>query len=162
MIWTIRFCSNLTSMWYRHFVRYTWKDLKTFNACISNGSMEEIERQIYCKSWFFDRVFYVTIDDADIVSLKSLYTLLIGIWITYYILNIVLSKLYKVLSFLFCFVLFCFFFVCLFFLKNCSPFLAQHWCNFGRLSCDWKYNLMLLSIWRLSCSVPEITVVRHV
>ena len=30
---------------------------------------------IYCKNWFSDRVFYVTIADADIRSLKSLHTL---------------------------------------------------------------------------------------
>ena len=32
-------------------------------------------RQIYCKNWFSDRVFYITIADADIGSLKSLHTL---------------------------------------------------------------------------------------
>ena len=31
--------------------------------------------QIYCKNWFSDRAFYVTIADADIGSLKSLHTL---------------------------------------------------------------------------------------
>ena len=29
----------------------------------------------YCKNWFSDRAFYVTITDADIVSLKSLHIL---------------------------------------------------------------------------------------
>ena len=49
--------------------------LWTFNVSISNGSWEEFQRQIYCKNWFSDRVFYVTIVDADIWSLKSLHTL---------------------------------------------------------------------------------------
>ena len=30
---------------------------------------------MYCKYWFFDRVFYVTIADTDIGSLNSLHTL---------------------------------------------------------------------------------------
>ena len=33
------------------------------------------QRQIYCKNWFPDRAFYVTIADADIGSLKSLHIL---------------------------------------------------------------------------------------
>ena len=33
------------------------------------------QRQIYCKNWFSDRIFYVTIDDVDIGSLKSLHSL---------------------------------------------------------------------------------------
>ena len=35
---------------------------------------KKIQQQIYCKNWFSDRVFYVTISDADIGSLKSLCT----------------------------------------------------------------------------------------
>ena len=31
--------------------------------------------QIYCKNWFSDRAFYVTIADPDVGSLKSLHTL---------------------------------------------------------------------------------------
>ena len=43
----------------------------------SNGSKEEFSRQIYCTNWIFDRIFYVTIADADDTgSLKvSLHTL---------------------------------------------------------------------------------------
>ena len=37
--------------------------------------MKEFWRQIYCKNWFSDRVFYIIITDADIGSLKSLHTL---------------------------------------------------------------------------------------
>ena len=40
-----------------------------------NGSREKFERQLYCENWFSERVFYVTIADADIRSLKSLHTL---------------------------------------------------------------------------------------
>ena len=37
--------------------------------------MEEFKWQIYCKNWFSELAFYVTIADADIGSLKSLHTL---------------------------------------------------------------------------------------
>ena len=36
---------------------------------------KSFKRQTYCKNWFSDRVFHVTIADADIGSLKSLHTL---------------------------------------------------------------------------------------
>ena len=49
--------------------------LKIFKVSISNGSREKFERQIYCKTWFSDRVFYVTFADADNRSRKSLHTL---------------------------------------------------------------------------------------
>ena len=49
--------------------------LKSFNVSISNGNTVEFQPQIYCKNWFSDRVFYVTITDADIGSLKSPYKL---------------------------------------------------------------------------------------
>ena len=49
--------------------------LWTSNVSISNGSREEFKRQIYYKKLFSDRVFYITIADADIGSLKSLHTL---------------------------------------------------------------------------------------
>ena len=37
--------------------------------------MEELYGKIYCKNWFSDQAFYVTITYADIQSLKSLHTL---------------------------------------------------------------------------------------
>ena len=42
--------------------------LKTSHVSISNGSRKKFQRQIYCKKWFSDRVFYVTISYADIGS----------------------------------------------------------------------------------------------
>ena len=53
----------------------TFKTQKTSYVSINNGSREEFWRQIYCKNWFFNRVFYTIIADADIGSLKSLHTL---------------------------------------------------------------------------------------
>ena len=50
-------------------------DTLEFHASISNGDMEGFQRQIYYKNWCSDRVFYVTVTDADIGSLKSLHTL---------------------------------------------------------------------------------------
>ena len=34
-----------------------------------------LKTPIYCKSWFSDRKFYITIADADIEGIKSLSTL---------------------------------------------------------------------------------------
>ena len=50
-------------------------DFITSNVSISNGNTEEFEWQTYYKHLFSDRAFYVTIADADIGRLKSLYTL---------------------------------------------------------------------------------------
>ena len=36
---------------------------------------QQWQQQIYCKNWFSDWLFYVTIADADIGSLKSMHTL---------------------------------------------------------------------------------------
>ena len=44
------------------------------NVRIKNGNKEELQ-QIYCKKGFSDRVFYITITDVNIGSLKSLHTL---------------------------------------------------------------------------------------
>ena len=38
--------------------------LKISSASISNGNKKEFSRQIYCKNWFSDRVFYIAIADA--------------------------------------------------------------------------------------------------
>ena len=51
------------------------EQLWTSNVTISNSSKEKFQQQIYCKNWFSNRLFYVTIADADIVSLKSLHTI---------------------------------------------------------------------------------------
>ena len=66
VVWTIRFCLNLTCLWSKHFVRNVWRD---FRQC------QYLQRQIYCKRGFFHRAFYVTIADADIEGLKSLHSL---------------------------------------------------------------------------------------
>ena len=49
--------------------------LKRMERSFNNSTMEKSCWQIYCKNWFFDWSFYVTIADADIGSLKSLHTL---------------------------------------------------------------------------------------
>ena len=45
------------------------------NVSISNGSRGEFNGKFTAKDWFSDRVFYITIADADIGSPKSLHTL---------------------------------------------------------------------------------------
>ena len=49
--------------------------MEDFSLSICNGSTERFYGQIYWKKWFSDRIFYVTITDTDIGSLKSLHTL---------------------------------------------------------------------------------------
>ena len=44
-------------------------------SALATVAGKSLKWQIYCKNLFFDRVFYVTIADADIISLKSLHTL---------------------------------------------------------------------------------------
>ena len=68
---TIRFCSNFTCMRYKHFLRNVWRDFKLPMSALATVA----GRQIYYKNLFSERVFYVTIVDADIKSLKSLHTL---------------------------------------------------------------------------------------
>ena len=50
------------------FCKECMERLETFNVSISIsiGGTEEFSWQIYCKNWFSDRAFYVTIADADI------------------------------------------------------------------------------------------------
>ena len=52
-----------------------YEKLTTSGVSICNGSTEEFWWQIYCKNWFSDREFYVTITEADLGSLKFLHTL---------------------------------------------------------------------------------------
>ena len=44
-------------------------------SALTTVAENSFNRQIYCKNWFPNRVFYVTIADADIGSLKFLHTL---------------------------------------------------------------------------------------
>ena len=57
------------------FLKECMERLQISKVSISIGSTEEFYWQIYCKKMHFDRAFYVTIADADILSPKSLNTL---------------------------------------------------------------------------------------
>ena len=48
------------------FFKECMKRLETFNVSISIGGTAEFSWQNYCKNWFSDRAFDVTIADADI------------------------------------------------------------------------------------------------
>ena len=70
---------------------------------ISNGSTEEFKWQIYYKIDFpIGHYFHVTNANADIGRLKSLLTLLISVWTTWWlnVNKIVWSELYQILCFL--------------------------------------------------------------
>ena len=55
-------------MWCKSFLKECMVRLQISHVSISNGSTEQCYCQIYCKNWWSDRVFYVTIADADIWS----------------------------------------------------------------------------------------------
>ena len=44
-------------------------------SALATVAGESFKVKIYSKKWLSDRVFYVTINDTDIESLKSLHTL---------------------------------------------------------------------------------------
>ena len=75
------FCTLISehTIWFkfrRHVVQIRIKNctqrLQTSGVSTCNGITEEFQQQIYSKNDFSDQAFFVTITDADIVSLKSL------------------------------------------------------------------------------------------
>ena len=104
--------------------------LWTSNVSISNGSSEGFQRQIYCKNWFSDRAFYVTIADADIKSLKSLHTSF-DKYLDHMLVKFeqnCMGRTIQNLEFL---------------QKNGKAFLTKCWRHFGKRSRDWNNCLML-------------------
>ena len=75
-VWTMRFCSNFTSMRYNFFFFWFKEDFRLpMSALAMVTTRESFNRKYTAKNWFSNWVFYVTIADADIGSQKSLYTL---------------------------------------------------------------------------------------
>ena len=72
VVWTIRFCSNFTSMLNKHFKRNVWRDFILPMSALATVAGKSFNGKFTAKT---DRVFYVTIADADIGSLKPLHTL---------------------------------------------------------------------------------------
>ena len=52
-----------------------WRSVRLPRSALATVARKSFKWQIYCKNCFSDWAFYVTIADADIGSLKSLYTL---------------------------------------------------------------------------------------
>ena len=74
VVWTTRFCSNFTSMWYKHVLRNVWRDFRLSMSALETVAGKSFKGKLLQKL-ISDRVFYVTITDADSGSLKSLHTL---------------------------------------------------------------------------------------
>ena len=66
-------CSNFTSMLYKHFERNVWKDFRLQISALATVARKrfpgEISWRIYCKNWFSDLAFYVTIADGKVLTL---------------------------------------------------------------------------------------------
>ena len=75
VVLTIRFCSNFTSIWYKHFLRNIWRDFRLPMSVLATVARKSFNGKFTGKKWFSDLAFYVIIADADIWSLKSLHTL---------------------------------------------------------------------------------------
>ena len=64
----IQFCSNFTNSWYKYSVRnYKWYFRRLM---LATATVPWKGLNVELKDWWSNRLFYVTIADADIVSLK--------------------------------------------------------------------------------------------
>ena len=152
VVWTIRICSNFTSMWYKYFVRNVWRDFRISMLALTTVARKSFNGKFTAKIDF--PIGHLMLQLLMLILKVSSFSIhyLISIWITgwWNLNNIVWSKLYKILSFL---------------TKNGQPFLTKCWRHFGRHSCDWNNYCLMPKYWfkdyHLS-SVPKITVVRRV
>ena len=71
--WTIRYCSNFISVWYKHFLRNVWRDFRLPMSALAMVAGKSFNGKLTAKIDF--SIGYVTIADVDIVSLKSLHTI---------------------------------------------------------------------------------------
>ena len=75
LVWTIRFCSNFASIWYKHFFKGMYgKDFRLPMSALATVARRVLMENLLQKL-ISDRAFYATIADVDIGSLKSLHTL---------------------------------------------------------------------------------------
>ena len=75
VVWTIRFCSNFTSIWYKHFLRNVWRDFRLPVSALVTVARKSFKGKFTAKIDFPIEHFMLPFD-ADIGSLKSLHTLL--------------------------------------------------------------------------------------
>ena len=75
VVWTIQFCSNFTSMWPKYLSDNVWRHLRHPRSASATVAEKSFNGKFTAKIGIFDWVFYITIADAVIGSLKSLHTL---------------------------------------------------------------------------------------
>ena len=96
---TIRFCSNFTSMWYKHFLNIGWRDFRlpmsTLATVARNSNYDD---NINIKNGFFrsGSKLPLLMLTMEVQCLSIHY--LVSIWITCwrYLNRVVLSELYKI------------------------------------------------------------------
>ena len=73
VVWTIKFCLNFTSVWYKYLLNNVWRDFRlpmSVSAAVAGKSSND---KLTAKIDF--PIGYITIADSDIGSLKCLHTL---------------------------------------------------------------------------------------
>ena len=75
VVWTIRFCANFTSMWYKNFLKNVGETIDFQLAWLATVAGKRFNGKFTAKIDFPIGYFYVTIADVDIRSLKPLHTL---------------------------------------------------------------------------------------
>ena len=70
VVWTIQFC-----LWSKYLSNNVWRDFRLLMSALATAAGKSFKGKFIAKIDFSDRVFYITIADADIGSLKSLHTL---------------------------------------------------------------------------------------
>ena len=76
IVWTIWFCSNSTSMRYKHFFFFfVRRDFRLPMSALATVARKRFNYKFTAKIDFSDRAFQVTIAYADLGSLQSLHTL---------------------------------------------------------------------------------------
>ena len=70
---TLRFCSNFTSMRYKHFLRNVWRDFRLPMSALATVARKSFNGKFTAKIDFLIDILHIA--DADVKSLKSLHTL---------------------------------------------------------------------------------------
>ena len=76
VVWTVRFRSNSTSLWFKYLSNNVWRDFRLPMSALATVAGKSYNGKFTAKIDFpFVRAFYIAITDADIGSLNSLHTL---------------------------------------------------------------------------------------
>ena len=129
VVWTIRFCSNFTGIWYKYLVRNVWRDFRLPISVLAMEARKMFNGKLSAKIDFLIGHFYVYAD-TDIESLKSLHKLF-DKYLDHMLMKFEQNHIVHTIQ---NFVLLD---------KNGLQFLTKCWRHFGRRSCDWNNCLML-------------------